>query len=283
MEISSKSTFKEALAWASIFLRTHQFPAEHSRMYLLWLMDWTLTDYVNNKDQTLGQQTCLYLQDGFARIVQDEPIQYIVGYQDFNGRRFQVSPATLIPREETTGILTLARSFLLKHPQARVLDIGTGTGVLAINLKLDYPEIDMVASDISAAALEIARLNGQSYQVDVHWCLSDLFSNLAEESFDLIVSNPPYIGQDELYLMDQSVIKYEPKVALFADYHGLVIYQDLAQVASQHLKPGGQMILEMGYQQAQALKQIFHKHSDYRQISIHQDFNGLDRFITIES
>lgn len=283
MEISSKSTFREAQNWASIFLRAHDFSSQDSRLYLLWLMDWSLTDYVLHQDDQLGEDNAAYLQASFARLVQDEPIQYIVGYQDFNGRRFRVSPDTLIPREETRGILDLARPFLRQHPRAKVLDIGTGTGILAISLKLEHPKIQVLASDISPVALAIAQENGDQLGAEVEWRLSDLFANIKEEKFDLIVSNPPYISPDEVSLMDQSVIKYEPKLALFADKNGLEIYERLAREAHAYLNPSGQLIMEMGFRQGSAIKEIFRSYPNYQSIHIHQDFNGLDRFIIVES
>ena len=283
MVISSRSTFREAQVWASIFLEKNKRDSNLSQHYIQWLMDWDLTTYVKHLDHELGPKNLSYLLESFERISKDEPIQYILGYQEFMGRRFQVSPATLIPREETRGIIDLAAKYLENKPQAKVLDMGTGTGIIAITLKKLFPQILMVATDISSEALEIAKNNGNLHQAAITWLESDLFDQLHQDcQFDLILSNPPYIAYNEVSLMDQSVLKYEPKSALFADQSGLEFYHKIARGIQKFQVLPEQILLEIGFSQASAVLSIFKTLYPKCRVSSHKDFNNRDRFIKVE-
>lgn len=283
MEINSKSTFQEVQAWASLFLEKNNHQEASSQNYIQWLMDWTLTDYVKHLSQPVGPDRLDFLLEAFQAIVNDKPLAYILGYQDFLGYRFKVTSDTLIPRQETAGLIEIARPFLTQHPKARVLDIGTGTGILAISIKKEFPQATVYAIDISQPALEVAKENAKQIGAEIHFYLSDVYQDLPKDlAFDLIISNPPYIGEDELQIMDQSVIKYEPKQALFADKNGLAVYHKIAIGAQDYLNESGQILLEIGYQQGLVVSEIFNRVLSPQACSILKDYNDLDRYIKIE-
>jgi release factor glutamine methyltransferase len=180
-----------------------------------------------------------------------EPLAYILGFREFYGRRFRVDPSVLIPRQETELLIEEA----LKRSPTRVLDIGTGSGCIAITLKLERPDWDVWAVDISGAALQVARENAETLGAEITFRHSDLFSGLEGEKFDLILSNPPYIGVEEP--LPEEVRNHEPATALFADNHGLDIYQQLAATHRDYLTEEGTIILEIGQTQGATVAQLF--------------------------
>lgn len=201
-----------------------------------------------------------------------EPLAYILGYREFFGRRFRVDPNVLIPRHETE--ILVEEALKLENRPLRVLDIGTGSGCIAITLKLERPQWDVWASDISAAALQVARENAEILGADITFRQSNLFDHLTDMTFDLIVSNPPYIGVDEL--LPSEVRDHEPSSALFADHAGLAVYESLAEQIAPHLAKGGTLILEIGQTQGEAVSNLFPGSK------IVLDLDGNDRVIVWE-
>ena len=282
MVAKSNPTFNEAHQWASIFLDTHGHTQTSAQHYFLWLFDWNLTQWVMNQSNRMTDHEWAWVQDAFQRIVNHEPIQYIVGYQEFMGHRFKVTADTLIPREETRGLIDLVMGEQGQVPKTpKVLDIGTGTGILPIMLKKLWPQAQVTGSDISLAALDVAKENARSHQVEVEWIHSDLCQDLPPVHYDLILSNPPYIGSDELDVMDESVKRFEPSLALFAENQGLALYQALAQQIGDYLSPQGLIVLEIGYRQGLAVQALFQAVFPKDQVTIHQDYQGLDRYVKI--
>lgn len=275
----SSDILVDVLNRASLFLTEHGYPAKLAQDYWIYFKEWTLTELVQSLYLTVSEEDQTKFSKILERVVKDEPIQYILGFTEFMGRKFKVTPDTLIPREETTGIVDIVRkAYSVQSPQS-ILDIGTGTGILAITLALMYPESYVVASDISIAALEIARHNARKHQVAIDFIESDVFESIHQKPFDLIISNPPYISQEEIHLMDQSVKKYEPKHALFAEDNGLAIYKLIARDLPYYLNKNGHCILEIGFRQGPVVQKLF-QYSN-RTVDILQDFNGNDRYVWI--
>jgi release factor glutamine methyltransferase len=181
-----------------------------------------------------------------------EPLAYILGWREFFGRKFRVDPSVLIPRHETEILVEQA---LLVQGVRSVLDVGTGSGCIGITLKLEKPEWNVVCSDFSSAAIQVARENAEILGADVKFRHSDLFARFQGETFDLIVSNPPYIGVEES--LPAEVRDHEPHTALFADHHGLEVYERIAQSYQARLNPGGTLILEIGQDQTEPLSRLF--------------------------
>lgn len=221
-------------------------------------------------------------RDGVVRLVMDEPVQYILGYGYFMNKSFTVSQDTLIPRQETEEMV---QKIIDDHDTRakNIWDIGTGSGVIAISLALKFPDDDILATDISEGALKIAQLNADNYQANnVFLKQSDLFQSVKPEPFDIIVSNPPYISQREKSVMDQSVIKYEPDLALYGEQNGLEFYKDISSSADNYLSEDGILYMEFGYQQKSALEEIFAKNMPEYNVEFHKDMSGNYRYLKAE-
>lgn len=277
------ASLHEALQRASLFLSAGGHQGGSARTYWLLYKDWTLTDLLAQLHTEISLEDWWAFTEILARLVANEPIQYILGWADFRGRRYKVRPDALIPREETEGILDLVAPFMEAHPRARILDLGTGTGILGIDLSLTYPESQVVISDISPAALVLAEDNAQHHQAQLTAVLSDGFRQIPHlPPFDLIVSNPPYISEDELDWMDDSVKAYEPPLALYAGNQGLACYQDFASQAQAYLSEDFLCVFEIGFRQGPVVQGIMQAAFPQSQVAIHKDFAGLDRYITVK-
>ncbi len=192
-----------------------------------------------------------------ARRLHGEPIQYLLGTQDFLGHPFSVTPDVLIPRVDSE---VLAEHAIRRVSNtARVLDVGTGSGALAVSIALARQGAQVTAIDISEAALDIARGNAHSLGAKVRFVASDLFAALGGENFDVIVSNPPYIPRGELASLAPEV-QAEPRLALDGGGDGLTFYRALAEQAGAHLAPGGCLLVEVGQGQADAVSALFAQH-----------------------
>ena len=180
-----------------------------------------------------------------------EPIAYLTGTREFYGRPFRVSPAVLIPRPDTELLVELALARIPPDQAVDILDLGTGSGCIAITLALERPNAHVTAVDRSTEALAVARANADLLDARVEFLTSDWFAALAERRFDLIVSNPPYIAAADPHLANGDV-RFEPLSALTAGPDGLDDLRQLARTAATHLKTGGTLLLEHGYDQGPA-------------------------------
>jgi len=211
------------------------------------------------------------------------PIQHILGYEWFYDLKLKVTHDTLIPRPETEEIVDKFLQQTKQDDSLKVLDIGTGTGAIAIVAKKQRPNDDVTGTDLSPKALAVAKENAEANGVAVRFLEGDLTAPVKDEKFDVILSNPPYIGEHEKNVMDQSVLDYEPPMALFAENDGLFIYQRLAKELPRLLNPNGKIYLEIGYQQGEAVKELFQKAFPEALVQIEKDLSGLDRLISVQT
>ncbi len=202
-----------------------------------------------------------------------EPVAYILGTREFYGRPFQVSPALLIPRPETEHLVEAALQCLLKD--ATLLDLCTGSGCVAITLKLERPDCAVTATDLSHEALAVARSNAAALDAQIHFHQGDLFLPVAEQRFDVIVSNPPYIALEDPHL-DQGDVRFEPRLALASGTDGLDLIRRLVSAAPDYLKPGGWLLFEHGFDQGPACREIL-AHAGFQKIKTLPDWAGLER------
>ena len=205
-----------------------------------------------------------------------EPLAYLVGHREFRGREFGVDSSVLIPRHETEELAEAALESLSPRESRSGLDLGTGSGILAITLKLERPAWDVVAVDVSPEALATASANARFHGAAVRFVLSDGFEGLLGESFDLIVSNPPYIGDEEP--LKAEVRDWEPSIALFSGPTGLEFYARLANEAAAYLNDGGLLLVEVGYTQAAAVVAMF-EGAGWRHETTRRDLSGVERVV----
>jgi release factor glutamine methyltransferase len=187
-----------------------------------------------------------------ARARHGEPLAYLLGRREFYGRAFEVSPAVLVPRPETELLVDLALEALREHAAPRVLDLGTGSGCIAITLALARSDAEVVATDVSTAALAVAHVNAQALDANLRLLASDWYAALGGR-FDLIVSNPPYIAAGDPHL---AALSSEPVDALTDHADGLDCLRRIVAGASAHLRPGGWLLVEHGYDQGERVRQL---------------------------
>lgn len=208
------------------------------------------------------------------RLAAGEPLAHLTGWQPFHGLMLAVTPATLIPRPDTEAIVDWALELLARLPgRPSAVDLGTGSGAIALAIKAACPHADLTAVDFSADALTVARGNGERLNLAVDWRHGSWFEPLAGQRFDLIVSNPPYISADDPHL---AALRHEPLTALTPGGDGLADLRCLIDAAPQHLVPGGWLLLEHGWDQADAMAQHLAARG-FTEVALRRDLAGRPR------
>lgn len=249
------------------------------RLIFLHLKGWNTVDLIINEDKELSEFIKSQIIRILHRLLEGEPIQYIVGRAYFYGMDMKVNPSVLIPRPETEELVDL---IVKGNPQSdlRVLDIGTGSGCIAIALarNLKFPAI--TAIDISQEALETAKENARILKANIHFELKDIFTySTPESSFNIIVSNPPYINESEKSEMEANVLDHEPHTALFVpDNDPLVFYRRICDIALTALSDKGKLYFEINPRHAEEMKDLMNA-SGFLDVEIIKDIHGRDRFI----
>lgn len=236
--------------------------------------------YLNGK-ASLDKDKSSLISSFLKRRINHEPIQYILGKTEFMGFEFKVSPGVLIPRPETEILVSEAlkkiKDFNIKETgNCSVLDLGTGSGCIAISLAKAFRGLDITATDISASALYIAKLNAEEHNVGIKFFQSDLFANIGDCLYDLIVCNPPYIESSQINNL-QPELKYEPRIALDGGDDGLYFYRPLINKAAKFLNKEGFLLLEIGFGQRECVKEIFKSSGQLKLIEFIKDYNGTYR------
>lgn len=224
-------------------------------------------------------------ESGVKRLIEGEPLNYVLGYSYFYGYRLKVDEAVLIPRfetEELVGRVLSGYDEYFKDQKIDLADVGTGSGAIAIALKKEEDNLNVYASDISKEALEVAILNAQNNQADIRFFEGSMLKPLIENNIklDILVSNPPYIRNDEV--VEHSVRDYEPNVALFGGDDGLKFYRMIFEDAHKVLKERSMMFFEMGYDQKENLTALARKFFPSADINVYKDINNKDRMLVIK-
>ena len=222
-------------------------------------------------------------EEALAQRVRGVPAQYITGHQEFWGMDFIVSPAVLIPRPETEHVIETVlqlnggRASSPSYP-IRIVDVGAGSGCIALAFAKELPDAEIHATDISAAALDVARANAARHQLEKRICFhqTDLLQSLDLTAFDFVVSNPPYVGESEEDQVQLEVRKFEPRNAVFAGPTGLEIIERLIPQADAALKPGGWLVIEISGTIAEGVKHLL---SGWKQVQINNDLQGIPRVV----
>lgn len=212
-----------------------------------------------------------------------EPIAYIIGHKEFFSLDFEVTPAVLIPRPETETLVEAALEFVATHRTASVLDIGTGSGAIAVAIAVNAPYVRVIATDISDAALQLARRNAMRHRCAdrINFVQADLFPS-ATPKFDLIVSNPPYIPSASIAALDPEIARHEPRGALNGGPDGLAFYRRIAAGARQHLVDDGVVMVEVGAGQAGEVAGLFRR-AQFGKIDTVRDLAGIDRVVSAQA
>lgn len=205
-----------------------------------------------------------------------KPTQYITHRQEFFGRDFFVDERVLIPRPETEHLVEAALAWLATRPEIRILDVGTGSGAIAISIALEANR-EVFASDISSQALQVAERNRRAHNAEVSFFGCDLLAASGPESIELLISNPPYVPGEDAANMQREVRDWEPQVALFAGETGLEIYRRLIAQAALAVRPGGRLLMELGYRSLDGVREMLS--SSWMDIEVVSDLAGLPRVI----
>ncbi|KAE9564171.1 N5-glutamine S-adenosyl-L-methionine-dependent methyltransferase [Companilactobacillus paralimentarius DSM 13238 = JCM 10415] len=256
----------------------NKFP-EDAQYLMEELSGFNYTQLQLHRNEIVPNDIMHKFRDGVVKLGMDVPVQYILGYAYFLNRNFTVNENVLIPRQDTEEMV---QKIIDDHSAKNesICDIGTGSGIIAISLGIAFPDDDILATDISAEALKVAQLNADNYQANnVYFQQSDLFKEIKSQQFDVIVSNPPYIAEDEKKDMDPSVIKYEPDLALYGRDNGLEFYENIVKVVDNYLSDQGTLYMEFGFKQKNAINQIFCDNLPNYVVEFHKDMSGNYRYL----
>lgn len=250
-------------------------PRLDARLLMQHLLGITHAQFLADPDRRLSGEELEAFLSLILRRERGEPVAYLVGEKDFYSRSFRVTPDVLIPRPDTELIVTLALKRLKTLAWPRVLDLGTGSGAIAVTIACEHPEAAVLAVDVSSEALAVARGNADRLGGRVSFLQSDWFSALGDEQFDLVVANPPYVAARDPHLL-QDGLPFEPDLALTDGGDGLSCIRRIVGDAPRHLLPGGWLLIEHGYDQAAAVRGLLGD-GPYAEIATWQDLSGVDR------
>lgn len=256
--------------------------ANLSRIVCCEMLGQSHIDYYLGKDMILSPKDEKELESILSRLCNFEPIQYVQGTASFLGRTFRVAPGVLIPRPETEELVE--RMLEEVAPASRILDIGTGSGCIAVTLSKELPEAEVTAWDISGEALAIAGDNNRLLQTSVQFVQRDVltYQPTEDEYFDVIVSNPPYVTETEKKDMDPNVLNWEPSGALFVpDSDPLRFYRRIGELGRSMLTVGGRLYFEINRAFGEAVASMLRKQG-YTNVRIRKDISGNDRYVIAE-
>ena len=283
-------TLLRLVKWTTGYFQDHEIDNARSEaeVLLAHAMGLRRIDLYLNHDQPLGQDELDRYKVLIKRRVAREPLAYITGTREFWSLEMAVDPAVLIPRPETECLVEAVLPFLddaRKFPQ-RVLDLGTGSGAIVITLSREHPDHVYMAMDRSPAALRIAMQNARTHRVDdrIQWFCGNWDDALSPSgaSFDLIVSNPPYIRSGDLASLQPEIRDHEPVMALDGSTDGLKCLRRIVGAVHKHLRVGGLLALEMGWDQADDVRRIADSTGCYGPVRVFKDYSGLDRVAVLE-
>ena len=244
------------------------------------LKNLSFTDFIFTLQQEVTEEEKQLVEEIFKKLAAHIPAQYIIGHAEFFGMQLKVDERVLIPRPETEELVELILAENLKD-NLKVLDIGTGSGAIALVLAKNRPDWSVTAADISQDALELATENANVQNLNLSFIKSDCFSKISSK-YDIIVSNPPYISREDQEEVGLNVLHSEPHLALFADEDGLAIYRRIAEDSKDYLNDGGKIYLEIGYKQGQSVPALFMENLPEKQVRTLKDQFGQDRMVVID-
>ena len=270
---------RQAITKACLLLRRQGKEESLARFLLMYILDESPHLFSNN----LSEQMSKEIEDKYFSLIEkhikeDVPLSHLVGFEYFYDRKYKVTKDVLSPRMETEELIYKVIEYIntSNKNKFKILDLCTGSGIIAITLKKELSQfsIDVVASDISEEAIEVAKENAQSHDATIKFIKSDIFNNI-DDKFDIIVSNPPYIDRKDEVTMQDNVLKYDPHLALFAEEEGMYFYRKIIEQANNYLNENGVIFFEIGYDQKDKIIKL----ADMNGYSaeVYKDINGRDR------
>ena len=273
----------EALNWASSFLAEHGREQNAARLLLQHVANTNYSGLMMRMHDELPQAENEQFKQAIFAHKEGMPVQYITGVEEFYGRTFHVDESVLIPRPETeeliVGALERMTTLFARAQQIKLADIGTGSGAIAITMKHEWPQAIVTATDLSEAALTTAQKNAAALKTDITFAQGDLSAPIAQEKWDVVLSNPPYIAFEEQDEMSDVVLAHEPHSALFAEEDGLILYRKLAEQLPTLMNCPSLIGLEIGYKQGEAVASFFKKAFPQAVVEVVKDINGKDRMV----
>jgi len=260
----------------ALFTSCQKIEPIDARMLLQHVLNMPPAFLHTHPEQTLTSSQSQTFNQLVARRVAGEPIAYLIGERDFYDLTFKVTPAVLIPRPETELLVELALERIPKQQHCRVLDLGTGSGAIAITIAKHRPRTTVVGVDVSVDAVAVASINAKQIGVTNFKVINgSWFDVMKGVQFDLIVSNPPYVAEDDPHLA-QGDLRYEPQLALTAKENGLACLQAISAAAPAHMNAGGWLLMEHGYDQATVCRKLL-EHAGFKRIFSAPDLAGIMR------
>lgn len=272
------------LRWGEDYFKSKdfEFPKREIEWMLCDLFDYKRIDLYIHFEDHLTRDQLATLKSWILRRVKHEPVQYITGKSEFYGHALIVSPEVLIPRPETERVVDIALHAIGNVEAPRVLDIGTGSGCIAIAIAAELPQAQVTALDNSEAALKIAKQNSNLNKLNnISFEKVDIMQALPDGLFDIAISNPPYIPLTEMENIMEEVRDYEPKAALTDDKDGLSFYKHFAAIASRIIKKGGWLVVETGMGAHSLLVKSIFADAGFTELELFSDFNGDHRVLKI--
>ena len=270
---------RQAITKACLLLRRQGKEESLARFLLMYMLDESPQLFSNSFSEQMSKENeNKYFSLIEKHIKEDVPLSHLVGFEYFYDRKYKVTKDVLSPRMETEELIYKVIEYVKASSKNnfKILDLCTGSGIIAITLKKELSQfsIDVVASDISEEAIEVAKENAQSHDATIKFIKSDIFNNI-DNKFDIIVSNPPYIDRKDEVTMQDNVLKYDPHLALFAEEEGMYFYRKIIEQANDYLNENGVMFFEIGYDQKDKIIKL----ADMNGYSaeVYKDINGRDR------
>ena len=270
---------RQAITKACLLLRRQGKEESLARFLLMYMLDESPQLFSNSFSEQLSQENEeKYFSLIEKHIKEDVPLSHLVGFEYFYDRKYKVTKDVLSPRMETEELIYKVIEYVKasNKNKFKILDLCTGSGIIAITLKkeLDQVLVDVIASDISEEAIEVAKENAQSHNATIKFIKSDIFNDI-DDKFDIIVSNPPYIDHKDEVTMQDNVLKYDPHLALFAEEEGMYFYRKIIEQVNDYLNENGVIFFEIGYDQKDKIIKL----ADMNGYSaeVYKDINGRDR------
>ena len=270
---------RQAITNACLLLRRQGKEESLARFLLMYMLDESPQLFSNNLSEQLSKDK----QDKYFSLIEkhikeDVPLSHLVGFEYFYDRKYKVTKDVLSPRMETEELIYKVIEYVkaTNKNNLKILDLCTGSGIIAITLKKELENIflEIVASDISDAALKVAKENAIMNEAEVKFIQSDIFENI-NEKFDIIVSNPPYIAYNDKITMEDNVLNYDPHLALFAEEDGMYFYREIVENAKEYLEEDGLVFFEIGYDQREKILKLANENGF--KAEVYKDINGRDR------